>query len=150
VSISAAGIDGDPPLALTISGTLAEGTELLRDPVGAEECIYLSFEEDRGAGLFVHSNVFRGGLGRLEPRSAIREPRSSVWRDGRPILRLVEQSPQRVLGYLGIRVGCEMRQSGGGKLDVLKTRVRGEAGEPPARCPGEPGVALPGKKLAEF
>jgi hypothetical protein len=28
VSVSAAGIDGDPPLALTITGTLAEGTEL--------------------------------------------------------------------------------------------------------------------------
>jgi hypothetical protein len=40
---------------------LAEGTELHRDRVGAgEECIYLSFEEDRGAGLFVHSSVFRG------------------------------------------------------------------------------------------
>jgi hypothetical protein len=61
VSISAAGIDGDPPPALTITGTSAEGTELLRDRVGAgEECIYLSFEEDRGAGLFVHSSVFRG------------------------------------------------------------------------------------------
>jgi hypothetical protein len=61
VSISAAGIDGDPPPALTITGTSAEGTELLRDLVGAgEECIYLSFEEDRGAGLFVHSSVFRG------------------------------------------------------------------------------------------
>jgi hypothetical protein len=60
VSISAAGIDGDPPLALTITGTLAEATELLRDLAGAEECIYLSFEEDRGAGLFVHSSVFRG------------------------------------------------------------------------------------------
>ena len=60
VSISAAGIDGDPPLALTVTGTLAEGTELLRDPGGAEECIYPSFEEDRGAGLFVHSSVLRG------------------------------------------------------------------------------------------
>jgi hypothetical protein len=30
VSVSASGIHGDPPLALTITGTLAEGTELLR------------------------------------------------------------------------------------------------------------------------
>lgn len=53
--------DWDAPLALTVTGTLAEGTQLLRDPADAgEECIYLSFEEDRGAGLFVHSNVFRG------------------------------------------------------------------------------------------
>jgi uncharacterized protein with GYD domain len=59
VSVSAAGIDRDPPLALTITETLAEGTELRRDRVGAgEECIYLSFEEDRGAGLFLHSSVF--------------------------------------------------------------------------------------------
>lgn len=61
VSVSAAGIDGDPPLALTVTGTLAEGTELVRDrPDAGEECIYLSFEEDRGAGLFVHSSVFHG------------------------------------------------------------------------------------------
>jgi hypothetical protein len=61
VSIGAAGIDGDPPMALTATGTLAEGTELLRNRASdGEECIYLSFEEDRGAGLFVHSSVFRG------------------------------------------------------------------------------------------
>jgi hypothetical protein len=61
VSISAAGIDGAPPMALIVTRTLAEGTELLRDRVDAcEECNNLSFEEDRGAGLFVHSNVFSG------------------------------------------------------------------------------------------
>jgi hypothetical protein len=63
VSVSAAGIDGDPPMALTVTGTLAEGTELLRDRAGpgeGDEAFYLSFEEDRGAGLFVHSSVFRG------------------------------------------------------------------------------------------
>jgi hypothetical protein len=49
VSVSAAGIDGDPPLALTITGTLAEGTELLPDqvrPSGGDEAFYLSLEED--------------------------------------------------------------------------------------------------------
>jgi hypothetical protein len=63
VSISAAGIDGDPPLALTITGTLAEGTELLHDRVSAgedDEAFYLSFEEDRGSGFFLHSKAFRG------------------------------------------------------------------------------------------
>jgi hypothetical protein len=40
VGVSAAGIDGGPPMALAITGTLAEGTELPRDRVGAgEECI---------------------------------------------------------------------------------------------------------------
>jgi hypothetical protein len=40
---------------------LAEGAELHRDRVNTgEEVFYLSFEEDPGAGLFVHSSVFRG------------------------------------------------------------------------------------------
>jgi hypothetical protein len=63
VSVSAAGIDGDPPLALTITGTLAEGTELLPDqvrPSGGDEAFYLSLEEDRGSGFFVHSKDCRG------------------------------------------------------------------------------------------
>jgi hypothetical protein len=63
VSISAAGIDGDPPMALTVTGTLAEGTELLRDRADAgegDEAFYLSFEEDRGSGFLVHSKDFRG------------------------------------------------------------------------------------------
>jgi hypothetical protein len=37
VSISAAGIEWDPPMALTINGTLAEGTGLLRDRADAGE-----------------------------------------------------------------------------------------------------------------
>jgi hypothetical protein len=63
VSISAAGIDGDPPMALTVTGTLAEGTELRRvrvGPGGGDEAFYLSLEEDRGSGFFVNSNDFRG------------------------------------------------------------------------------------------
>jgi hypothetical protein len=57
------GIDGDPPMALTITGSLAEGTDLLHDRVSAgedDEAFYLSFEEDRGSGFFLHSKAFRG------------------------------------------------------------------------------------------
>jgi hypothetical protein len=60
VSVSASGVEDNPPLALIAHGTLAHGSEL-RDPAGVEgEAFYFSFEEDRGSGFFVHSKDFRG------------------------------------------------------------------------------------------
>jgi hypothetical protein len=42
---------------------LGGGTDLLHDRVSAgedDEAFYLSFEEDRGSGFFLHSKAFRG------------------------------------------------------------------------------------------
>jgi hypothetical protein len=88
--------DWDAPLALTVTGTLAEGTQLLRDPVGAgEECLYLSFEEDRGAALpFLHSSGFRGAAGKARPCGSTSPP----WRCGWNWSAIDAASPSLVVG----------------------------------------------------
>jgi hypothetical protein len=47
VSVSAGGVDGEPPLALIGHGTLAQGTEL-SGGLSADADLYLSFAEDLG------------------------------------------------------------------------------------------------------
>jgi hypothetical protein len=59
VSVSASGVEDNPPLALIAHGTLANGSELgdlAREEDGA---FYFSFEEDRGTGFFVQRRDFR-------------------------------------------------------------------------------------------